>query len=148
MSCIYGSRQYGTEHQGWIAHFARSVVGGEPLTIYGDGKQVRDALFVDDLVRAYDAFLSDPASKPAVYNVGGGPEYTASLLELIERLEAKTKREATVRFEDWREGDQRVYVSDIGRARDALGWQPATSIDDGLDAYLDWIQTHEHTPRA
>ena len=138
MSCIYGPRQFGNEDQGWVAHFALSTLREEPLTIFGDGKQVRDVLYVDDLVRAYDAFLSDPAGKPAVYNIGGGPDCTTSLLEFLDLLEEKTGQRPDVSFDEWREGDQKVYVSDVSRAREALDWAPTVSFDEGIDRFLSW----------
>lgn len=138
MSCIYGPRQFGNEDQGWVAHFALSTLRGEPLTIFGDGKQVRDVLYVDDLVRAYDAFLSDPAGKPAVYNIGGGPDCTTSLLEFLDLLEEKTGQRPDVSFDEWREGDQKVYVSDVSRAREALDWAPTVSFGEGIDRFLSW----------
>lgn len=141
MSCIYGPRQFGNEDQGWVAHFALSTLRDEPLTIYGDGKQVRDVLYIDDLLRAYDAFLSDPADKPAVYNVGGGPNHTTSLLEFLDLLEARTGRRPDVTFDGWREGDQRVYVSDVSRAEDALDWTPQVDFEDGIDRFLGWYRT-------
>jgi CDP-paratose 2-epimerase len=143
MSCIYGTRQFGNEDQGWVAHFALSALRDEPLTIFGDGKQVRDVLFVEDLIRAYDAFLSDPEGKPPVYNVGGGPANTTSLLEFLDLLEAKTGRRPAVSFEDWRESDQRVYVSDISRARELLDWEPRVGFEEGIDRFVDWYRTLE-----
>ena len=143
MSCIYGPRQFGNEDQGWVAHFAISTMEGEPITIFGDGKQVRDVLFVSDLIRAYDAFLSDPEGKPAVYNIGGGPEHTTSLLEFLDRLEAETGRRTDVSFDDWREGDQKVYVSDIERVRDALDWEPHVDFETGIERYLKWYRRYE-----
>jgi CDP-paratose 2-epimerase len=143
MSCIYGPRQFGNEDQGWVAHFILSTLRDEPLTIFGDGKQVRDVLYVDDLVRAYHAFLSDPEGKRSVYNVGGGADHTTSLLELLDLLEAKTGARTDVSFDDWREGDQKVYVSDIGRARRELDWTPQVSLAEGLDRYLSWYEDAE-----
>jgi CDP-paratose 2-epimerase len=141
MSCIYGPRQFGNEDQGWIAHFALSTLRDEPLTIFGDGKQVRDVLYVEDLIRAYDAFLSAPADKPAIYNIGGGADHTTSLLEFLDLLEAKTDARSDISFDEWREGDQKVYVSDISRARDALDWEPRVDFETGIDRFLDWYQT-------
>lgn len=138
MSCIYGPRQFGIEDQGWVAHFAISTLEGDSLTVYGDGKQVRDALYVDDLVRAYDAFLSDPRGKATVYNVGGGPDNTTSLLELLDLLEAKTGRRTAVDFDDWRESDQKVYVSDIARAEEQLDWEPTVGLETGIERFIDW----------
>jgi len=141
MSCIYGPRQFGNEDQGWVAHFALSTLRDEPLTIFGDGKQVRDVLYVEDLIRAYDAFLSDPEDKPAVYNVGGGAENTTSLLEFLDLLESKTDKRTDISFEDWREGDQKVYVSDVYRARDTLDWEPQVGFEEGIERFLEWYES-------
>lgn len=140
MSCIYGPRQFGNEDQGWVAHFALSTLRDEPLTIFGDGKQVRDVLYVDDLIRAYDAFLSDPEGKPAVYNIGGGADHTTSLLEFLDLLEGKTDASSDISFDEWREGDQKVYVSDIDRAREKLDWEPQVDFETGIDRFLEWYQ--------
>jgi CDP-paratose 2-epimerase len=110
------------------------------LTIFGDGKQVRDVLCVEDLIRAYDAFLSDPDGKPAVYNIGGGAENTTSLLEFLDLLEEKTGKRTEISFDDWREGDQKVYVSDISRAREELDWEPTVDFETGIGNFLDWYQ--------
>jgi CDP-paratose 2-epimerase len=141
MSCIYGPRQFGNEDQGWVAHFALSTLRGEPLTIFGDGKQVRDILYVEDLVRAYDAFLSDPQGKPAVYNIGGGANNTTSLLEFLDLLEEKTGTRTDINFADWREGDQKVYVSNISRASEELNWAPTVSFEEGIDRFLTWYDS-------
>ncbi|WP_336024867.1 NAD-dependent epimerase/dehydratase family protein [Halobellus salinisoli] len=138
MSCIYGTRQFGNEDQGWVAHFAISTLRDEPLTIFGDGKQVRDVLYVKDLIRAYDAFLSDPEGKPAVYNIGGGEENTTSLLEFLDLLEEKTGSRPDLSFDEWREGDQKVYVSDISRAREELDWEPQVEFAAGIERFVDW----------
>jgi len=138
MSCIYGTRQFGNEDQGWVAHFAISTLRDEPLTIFGDGKQVRDVLYVKDLIRAYDAFLSDPTGKPSVYNIGGGDENTTSLLEFLDLLEEKTGSRPDLSFDEWREGDQKVYVSDISRAREELDWEPQVDFADGIERFVDW----------
>jgi len=140
MSCIYGPRQFGNEDQGWVAHFALSTLRNEPITIFGDGKQVRDVLYVGDLVRAYDAFLSNPDGKPAVYNIGGGAGNTTSLLEFLDLLERKTGRSPDVSFDKWREGDQKVYLSDISRAREALDWEPKIPFEEGIDRFLSWYK--------
>jgi CDP-paratose 2-epimerase len=108
------------------------------LTVFGDGKQVRDVLYVDDLIRAYDAFLRDPEDKPAIYNVGGGPQQTTSLIEFLNLLEVKLNKRPEVSFGEWRDGDQRVYVSDITRAREALDWEPTVEFDDGIDRFIAW----------
>lgn len=141
MSCIYGTRQFGNEDQGWVAHFAISTLRDEPLTIFGDGKQVRDVLYVKDLIRAYDAFLSDPEGKPAVYNIGGGDENTTSLLELLDLLENETGARTDIEFDEWREGDQKVYVSDISRAREELDWEPKVGFDEGVGRFVEWYNS-------
>ena len=140
MSCIYGTRQFGNEDQGWVAHFALSTLRDEPLTIFGDGKQVRDVLYVKDLIRAYDAFLSDPKGKSGVYNVGGGPDNTTSLLEFLDLLEDKTNKRTNISFDDWREGDQKVYVSDILRAGDELDWEPQVDFEEGIERFVNWYE--------
>jgi CDP-paratose 2-epimerase len=138
MSCIYGPRQFGNEDQGWVAHFAISTMEDEALTIFGDGKQVRDVLFVDDVIRAYDSFLRDPKGKPAVYNIGGGSENTTSLLEFLDLLEEKTGHRTEVSFSDWREGDQKVYISDISRAQNVLDWEPCVDFESGVEKFISW----------
>jgi CDP-paratose 2-epimerase len=140
MSCIYGTRQFGNEDQGWVAHFALSTLRDEPLTIFGDGKQVRDVLYVKDLIRAYDAFLSAPEGKSGVYNIGGGPDNTTSLLEFLDLLEEKTNKRTDISFDDWREGDQKVYVSDISRARDELDWEPQVDFEEGIERFVNWYE--------
>ena len=144
LSCVYGPRQFGTEDQGWVAHFAIAAVLGRPLTIYGNGKQIRDILFIDDLVRLYAGFLRAPSPDVwgYVYNVGGGTAGTLSLLELLDLLAQETGRRPSVGFEAWRPADQRAYVSDITRVRKAFGWQPEVSPRDGVHRLLAWAQAH------
>jgi CDP-paratose 2-epimerase len=140
-SCIYGYRQFGVEDQGWVAWFTIAAVTGQPVTIYGDGKQVRDLLFVDDLVDAYDAAVARAeAVRGGVFNLGGGPEHTLSLLELVDMLEHLTGRPLHPRFADWRPGDQPVFVADISRARSALGWQPQVDVRTGLQRLYSWVE--------
>ncbi|GAH49616.1 unnamed protein product, partial [marine sediment metagenome] len=113
MSCIYGPRQFGNEDQGWVAHFLIRALRGEPITIYGDGRQVRDVLYIDDLVDAFAAArrsIGEIAGR--AFNVGGGPRNTLSLLELCERIEPLVRRAPRLVFHDWRVADQRYYVSD------------------------------------
>jgi CDP-paratose 2-epimerase len=140
MSCIYGPRQFGTEDQGWVAHFLIRALDGRPITLYGDGLQVRDVLFVDDLV---DAFVLarrhvDRLAGRA-FNVGGGPANTTSLLELVERIGALAGRRPDVHFDAWRTGDQKWYVSDVRAFGAATGWQPRTSVAAGLARLHDWL---------
>jgi CDP-paratose 2-epimerase len=141
MSCIYGTRQFGMEDQGWVAHFALSAIAGRPLTIYGDGKQVRDVLFVDDLVNAYEAYLSRSRQLGGrVFNIGGGTDFTLSLLELLSLLESRLNRRIAVSYSDWRPADQRVYISDIRRVREELGWSPRVTPKEGIQRLVGWAQ--------
>ncbi|MDY6766081.1 MAG: NAD-dependent epimerase/dehydratase family protein, partial [Candidatus Nanohaloarchaea archaeon] len=143
MSCIYGTRQFGVEDQGWLAHFIISTLQDEGLTIYGDGKQVRDVLWVDDLVKAFDAFIQDPArTDEMVFNIGGGNENTLSLLELLDVLEEQTGQRTDIDFDEWREGDQKVYISDISRAKNELDWTPQVSPEEGVRRFLEWYRDH------
>lgn len=143
MSCIYGPRQFGNEDQGWVAHFAIQTVFNKPITIYGDGKQVRDVLYVEDLVRAFDSYLKKQDSvKHVVYNLGGGPRNTLSLIELLDLLEKLVGQRSDIYHQDWRPGDQKVYISDIRRAGKELGWQPLTSPETGVSKMLGWIGEH------
>jgi len=143
MSCIYGPRQWGTEDQGWVAHFLISAALGRPITVYGDGKQVRDVLFIDDLLDACLRAVGKIDSVAGeVFNIGGGPENTLSLLELLEWLERRLARPVARSFAAWRPGDQRVYVSDISRARERLGWAPRVTVASGLERLWQWVDDH------
>jgi CDP-paratose 2-epimerase len=140
-SCVYGPRQFGVEEQGWLAHFAITAKLGGGITIYGDGRQVRDVLHVADLLDVYQAAIDriDEAQGQA-YNIGGGPEKTFSLLEAIYRLEARYDRAIPLRFEEWRAADQCVYVSDIRKAETDLGWRPKIGAEEGLAALCEWVE--------
>jgi CDP-paratose 2-epimerase len=139
-SCIYGSHQFGVEDQGWIAWFALRALQRLPVTIYGDGRQVRDVLHVDDLIAAYDLALSTIATTSGkAFNVGGGPANTLSLLEFVDVLEEQLGYRLEYGFDDWRPGDQRVFVSDIRRAESEFGWQPAIDPRTGIRRMLDWL---------
>ncbi|HEX8905030.1 MAG TPA: NAD-dependent epimerase/dehydratase family protein, partial [Longimicrobiaceae bacterium] len=140
MSCIYGTRQFGTEDQGWVAHFGRAMLRGEPLTIYGDGCQVRDILWIDDLVRAMRLAtekIDTVAGK--VFNLGGGHRNAVSVAGVIERLRDITGADVPVTYADWRPGDQKVYVSDTAKAEEVLGWRPETSWQAGLEKLAGWL---------
>ena len=139
-SCIYGYRQFGAEDQGWVAWFMIASQLGRPITIYGDGKQVRDILFIDDLLDAYDAaFAAGDAVVGRAYNIGGGPDNVLSLLELLAYIEKRQNRKLTYDFAEWRPGDQKVFISDIRRARAELGWTPQVSCPKGLELLYDWV---------
>ncbi len=139
MSCIYGARQFGFEDQGWVAWFIIAALFNRPITIYGNGKQVRDLLYVEDLVKAYDLFWGS-GLKHAVYNIGGGPENTISLLEFLEVLEQETGKRSKVAFRDWRPSDQKVYISDISKVREKLGWTPKISPREGVKRLVKWVR--------
>jgi len=141
MSCIYGTRQFGMEDQGWVAWFTIAALTGKSITIFGDGKQVRDLLWVDDLIAAYKAFLGSDAPH-GVYNMGGGPENTLSLRELVGRLEDRTGTPLDLTYADWRPSDQKVYVSDIAKATGELGWSPRVTPAEGVDRLIDWVSDH------
>ncbi len=140
-SCIYGPHQFGMEDQGWVAWFAIQAMRNRPVVIYGDGKQVRDVLYVRDLIDAYDAAIANIGRTAGqAYNIGGGPPNTLSPLELLERLESHFGRPMEYRFDDWRTGDQLVYVSDVAKAHSDFGWSPRTSVAAGLNGLLEWLE--------
>ena len=140
MSCIYGPRQFGTEDQGWVAHFLIRALEGKPITLYGDGLQVRDLLFVDDLV---NAFLLAQERMPRIsgeaFNIGGGPPRTTSLLELLDTISWLHGRTPRLFFESSRTGDQRYYVSDTAKFRAATGWEPHIALRDGVRRLYEWL---------
>lgn len=139
-SCVYGTRQFGIEDQGWVAWFCLAVATGRPFTIFGDGKQIRDALWVDDLTELYLLALDRiEEARGKVFNVGGGPDNTMSLLELVTMLESRFDRALSPPFADWRPGDQRVFVADVREAGRALGWRPKVSVNEGVDRLVDWV---------
>jgi CDP-paratose 2-epimerase len=142
-SCIYGTRQFGIEDQGWLAHFCIAACHGRPITIYGNGKQVRDVLWIDDLVAAYDAAAeSIDVASGQVYNIGGGPANTVSAwAEFGVLLEQLAGEPIDVRYAEWRPGDQPVYVSNIGKAQRELGWWPQVSLHEGLARLWEWVSS-------
>jgi CDP-paratose 2-epimerase len=140
-SCIYGYRQFGVEDQGWVAWFTIAAQLRRQITIYGDGKQVRDVLFIDDLLDAYDAAAANiERAAGRIYNIGGGPSNAISLLDLMVWLERKMGRPVPYQRSDWRPGDQRIYVSDISRAEIELGWRPKIGWQRGLDLLYEWVK--------
>ncbi|MDA2923430.1 GDP-mannose 4,6-dehydratase [Acidobacteria bacterium AH-259-L09] len=139
-SCIYGYRQFGVEDQGWVAWFTIASVLGKPITIYGDGMQIRDVLFIDDLVRAYKMGVRS-INKIAgrIYNIGGGPRFQSSLLELLSTLEKLLGKPIPYTFDDWRPGDQKVFVCDIRKAKKEFGWAPKVSVKEGVGKLFNWV---------
>lgn len=140
-SCIYGPRQFGIEDQGWVAWFTIAAMLDKEITVYGDGKQIRDVLHVDDLVSAYQAAISnqDAVSGQAI-NVGGGPQNTLSLLELLEYLETTLDKKITPAWDVWRPGDQPVFVCDLSKAKQLLDWEPSYSVDQGVVKLIHWVR--------
>ena len=141
-SCIYGPRQFGVEDQGWVAWFIIAATLGRPITIYGDGKQVRDLLYVEDLLDAYQAAVDGiERSAGQIYNVGGGSANTLSIwAEFGPLLEALLERPIQASYRAWRPGDQPVYVSDIRKIERDLGWRPRTSVRAGIERLLTWVR--------
>lgn len=139
-SCIYGYRQFGFEDQGWIAWFTIAAQLGKPITVYGDGMQVRDVLFVDDLVDAFGKAAENiDRTAGQVYNIGGGPANVLSLIELLDHIERRLGASIPSSRDDWRPGDQRVYISDIRKAEADFGWSPGIAKTEGLERLYDWV---------
>jgi CDP-paratose 2-epimerase len=141
-SCIYGPRQFGIEDQGWVAWFIIAAVMRRAITIYGDGKQVRDILYVDDLLNAYDLAIEKiDVSAGQVYNLGGGPDNVMSIwAEFRPKLEKLIGESIQVARGDWRPGDQRVFYADISKAEKELGWKPKINVEDGVQKLFEWVQ--------
>jgi len=144
-SCIYGQRQFGIEDQGWVAWFVIAAITGRPITIYGDGKQVRDVLFIDDLLNAYDTALHRIGTAAGeVYNLGGGPDKTLAIWAEFEPiLENLLGRKIEVGRGSWRPGDQKIFVSDIRKAGRELGWTPKVGVQEGIIRLFDWVQANQ-----
>lgn len=141
-SCIYGSRQFGNEDQGWVIHFVRKIMNDEKLTIFGDGKQVRDILDVRDLINAYQlAIKKVKKGVPLVYNIGGGINNSISLLELIKLIEVKLNKKANLVFKKSREGDQQIYISDTSKISKDLGWSVKINKLMGVTDLIAWAKT-------
>lgn len=141
MSCIYGLHQFGNEDQGWVAHFLIRALKGEPITIYGDGRQVRDVLFVDDLVNAFLAAQENIESLSGqAFNIGGGPQNTISLLELLDLIGDLHGKRPEVRFDEWRSADQQYYVSDTRRFSAATEWTQQVGVSDGVRRLYEWLR--------
>ncbi|MER8696219.1 GDP-mannose 4,6-dehydratase [Mesorhizobium opportunistum] len=148
MSCIYGPRQFGTEDQGWVAHFLLSALTGRPITIYGDGRQVRDILHVADTVAAYRAVLDRiDTTKGQAFNLGGGPENALSLRMLLSEIRNLTGHELSIRHDGERTGDQPFFVADTRKIKATLGWKAHVSWREGIRDLADWLQRHRLEPR-
>jgi CDP-paratose 2-epimerase len=144
-SCIYGTRQFGIEDQGWVAWFTIAALLKKEITIYGDGKQVRDVLYVGDLIDAYELALENiNVTAGKIYNVGGGPENSLSLLSLLRILEEQLMHVVPHQFSEWRPGDQKVYISNIDKALSDFGWKPRTTPEDGVKVLTQWVLDHRN----
>ncbi|NGP18604.1 NAD-dependent epimerase/dehydratase family protein [Devosia chinhatensis] len=148
MSCIYGPRQFGTEDQGWVAHFLIRALRGEGVTIYGDGKQVRDVLHVSDAVAAYKAALANISKvRGRAFNLGGGPKNAVSLNMVLAEIGKLVGRKVEVSHEAWREGDQLYFVAETSRLKAELGWRARVNWHDGLQDLADWLMARESAVR-
>ena len=142
MSCIYGTYQLGSEDQGWVAHFLRQAMKSEPITIYGDGKQVRDLLFIDDLVKAMHLAMANINSVAGqVFNMGGGVENSTNLLDLIHEIQLLTGTRVGIEWGSERLADQRWFVANTARIRKSLGWVPTVTIQEGLRSLHEWYES-------
>lgn len=149
MSCIYGPHQCGNEDQGWVAHFIQSVVNQQPIRLYGNGRQVRDLLYVDDLVAAMLLAVQQiDRLAGRAFNIGGGPDNTVSLLELMSLLRHLNGRCPPITFDNWRPGDQRYYVSNIQSFASLTNWRPRVRVPQGITRLYDWIQREQHPQYA
>jgi len=144
-SCIYGPHQFGVEDQGWVAWFLIAALLGKPITIYGNGKQIRDVLFIEDLLDGYDVAIAHrDCAAGQVYNIGGGPANQLSIWSEFEPLlTTLLGREIPVSWGDWRPGDQRIYVSDTRKAARDLGWEPKVGVKEGVARLLAWISENQ-----
>ena len=148
-SCIYGQRQFGVEDQAWVAWFIIASVLEKPLTLFGTGKQVRDLLFIDDLIELYLLCVERGSEVSGeIYNVGGGPNNAVSLLELIECLEAISRKRIAYSFADWRLGDQHVFISDVAKAERHFGWRPQVTVAEGVKRLYEWVVENESLVRT
>lgn len=143
MSCTYGTRQFGFEDQGWVAWFIIATLFNKGITIYGNGKQVRDMLYADDLVDAFNRFINSDL-KRGLFNIGGGPDNTISLLEFLDEIESLTGKKPKVSFADWRPSDQKVYITDTSKLERELNWKIKTPVKEGIKKLAEWVKENKH----
>jgi len=140
-SCIYGPRQWGTEDQGWIFHFLKLAYQKNTLKIFGNGKQVRDLLYIDDLINAYELAITNiEKTSGQAYNIGGGLKNSVSLLEAIDAISRILNSEVKTEFFEPRPGDQKVFISDNSKALKDFSWSPEVSVSQGLERLLEWVK--------
>ena len=142
MSCTYGIRQFGFEDQGWVAWFIIAALYNKPITIYGDGKQVRDLLYATDLVEAFDKFINSDL-RHGLFNIGGGEDNTVSLLEFLDEIQKLTGKNPEVKFANWRPSDQKVYITDIAKVSKTLDWKQKVSAKEGIQKLIEWVKQNE-----
>lgn len=143
-SCIYGPNQFGMEDQGWLAWLTIAAYLNKQITIYGDGKQVRDVLYISDLLELFDKAIENIEKiKGKAYNIGGGANNTLSLLELIKQLEGVLEKEIPLKFSSWRPGDQKTFVCDIRKAKEELGWEPKVTPEEGVIKLFGWVKENK-----
>jgi CDP-paratose 2-epimerase len=143
MSCIYGPRQCGMEAQGWVSHIIKKALRNEPITIFGNGKQVRDILYITDLLKFIELILKKDVGNE-IFNIGGGINNSISILELIGFLEKILDANIPYAFENWRIADQKIYVSDISKAIELIGWKPKISLELGINKMIKWYQDNKN----
>jgi len=138
-SCIYGPHQFGVEDQGWVAHFSKQFLFKKSITIFGNGKQIRDLLYIDDLIEAYEkAIFNIEKIKGQVFNIGGGKKNAYSLLQVIKILEKKFGYQIKINFDKQRIGDQKYFVSNNNKIKKLLNWQPKTPFLKGINNLINW----------
>lgn len=143
-SCVYGEHQFGVEDQGWVAWFAIAALKGAPLTLYGTGKQVRDVLYIGDLMRLYETALANMrTARGQAYNIGGGPGNTISLIEFLAHLDKTHGKKTQYSISAERAGDQPIFVADVRKVGRDLGWQPTTAFANGFKRLYRWVIEHE-----
>lgn len=143
-SGIYGPHQFGIEEQGWLAWFCNAILFGKPVTIYGNGKQVRDVLYIDDLLRAFDlAFKNIKKTRGRAYTIGGGSKFSLSIWELFNILEKLAGKKFRYKFGPWRPGDQKVFISDNSSAKKDFNWTPKVSPKEGIKRLYNWISKNQ-----
>jgi len=145
MSCIYGPRQMATSDQGWIAWMILCNVFGLPFTVHGNGKQVRDILYISDLIRAFNAAIDNiSTSRGKPYNIGGGPKNAISLINCMALIEKFSGKKTKKIFDKWRQDDQKIYISNIDKIKKDLGWIPLISKDIGVHKMHEWIIANQN----
>ena len=143
MSCIYGNMQFGIEDHGWVTWITILSYFGKKIKIFGNGKQVRDVLFINDLVKLFFKLSKSKKNINTIYNVGGGVKNSLSIIELIDILEKKLNKKNKYKNFKWRSGDQKIYISNISKIKRELNWSPKIRISEGLNKVIRWIREND-----